>query len=165
MCDITGREPICSGLQVGLTDMQEQPLSEHIPPNQVKQGAEERLNFNDGSIYLLLWQGPYVASSRKQLKPPRVREGCRKMELDDGSESRGEGGKHNTSVSTATTADSTVVSGRTCQHGSCQQGFDYSVSVVPISPSSPPASFTRPRSRKIRISRVRAGYAWRRWLL
>lgn len=162
MCDITGRGPICSGLQVGLTDMQEQPLSEHIPPSRARRGAEERLNFNDGGIYLLFWQGPCVtasvARSRKRLKPPRVREGCRKTELDDAPESRGEEKVGNI---TRVCPRRQQASPRSLAAGPASTApvskALITVSVVPISPSSPPASFARPRSTKIRISRVRAG--------
>lgn len=80
------------------------------------------------------------------------------MGLDDGSESRGEEkvgnitrvcprGQQPTPRSLAAGPASTTPVSKAL----------ITVSVVLISPSSPPASFTRPRSRKIRISRVRAG--------
>lgn len=82
------------------------------------------------------------------------------MGLDDGSESRGEEkvgnitrvcprGQQPTPRSLAAGPASTAPVSKAL----------ITVSVVLISPSSPPASFTRPRSRKIRISRVRAGSA------
>lgn len=88
MCDITELEPICSGLQVGLTDKQEQlPSGRNWLRCGTYVGTEERLNFNDKRFQLVfIYQGLCVTHTCSHLQLLCVREGCGSLQLDDRSE-------------------------------------------------------------------------------